>query len=280
MHPEAYELLSMLMRYVFVALGLLILLRAGRQMMRDARERKKELKKLPDAGRIGEVVDLETGKHYPLPREGMIGSSSACDIRLRRRGVKRRHALFEFAEGKGVRIKPCYGRKVWVEGVPIKATAYALHGTKITLNQANIRIRLFAGLNVPHPAAFAATLPEKEADAIRTDVEMPRPFERMIDPDGGMEDGMPQPFENRIPDWQGMAENDRPMPPPAYVPQQVWQGQYDPGMPPPEPVPPATQPRPGFDAQGIPLPAQPLEEDDEAVPYYSPVERPRRSNRR
>lgn len=242
MAPEAYELLSMLMRYVFIALGGLILLRAGRQMLKDARAQKKELKKLPDAGRIGEVVDLETGRHYPLPREGMIGSSAGCDIRLRRRGVKRRHAMFEFAEGKGVRIKPCFGRKVWVEGVPIKATAYALHGTKVTLSHANIRIRLFAGLNVPHPAAFTVRMPE-ETDEMPADVfDMPRPFEQMM-------------MQQEI---YGQPEAEQPQP---FVSQEggAW---------------------PGFDAQGIPLPQEPVEENDEALPYFSPVQRNRRSDRR
>ncbi|MBQ9943903.1 MAG: FHA domain-containing protein [Clostridia bacterium] len=242
MAPEAYELLSMLMRYVFIALGGLILLRAGRQMLKDARAQKKELKKLPDAGRIGEVVDLETGKHYPLPREGMIGSSKTCDIRLRRRGVKRRHVLFEFAEGKGVRIKPCFGRKVWVEGVPIKATAYALHGTKVTLSHANIRIRLFAGLNVPHPAAFAAQMPDAAEEMPRDVFEMPRPFEQMMlqrEMDGQPQDEQPQ----------------------AFIPQEgaAW---------------------PGFDARGIPLSQELTEENDEAMPYFSPVQRNRRSDRR
>lgn len=242
MAAEAYELLAMLMRYVFIALGGLILLRAGRQMLRDARAQRKELKKLPDAGRIGEVVDLETGNHYPLPREGMIGSSASCDICLRRRGVKRRHALFEFAEGKGVRIKPCFGRKVWVEGVPIKATAFALHGTKVTLSRANIRIRLFAGLNVPHPAAFAARMPEEAEEMPVEAFDMPRPFEQMMiqqEMQGWPEAGQPQPF-----------------------------------------VQPEGGAWPGFDAQGIPLPQEPVEENDEALPYFSPVQRNRRSDRR
>jgi len=238
--PEAYELLAMLMRYVFIALGGLILLRAGRQMIKDARAQKKELKKLPDAGRIGEVVDLETGKHYPLPREGMMGSGKACDIRLRRRGVKRRHVMFEFAEGKGVRIKPCFGRKVCVEGVPIKATAYALHGTRVTLSHANIRIRLFAGLNVPHPAAFAAHMPEEENEMPMEEFDMPRPFEQMM---------MQQ-------EMYGRTEAEQPLAPQESG---AW---------------------PGFDAQGIPLPQEPMEENDEAMPYFSPVQRNRRSDRR
>ena len=154
MSGEAYELLAMLMRYVFVVLGVVIVLRVYRQLRRDSRAHKKEMKQLPDAGLVGEVVDLETGKSHPLPREGLMGSGSACDIRLKRRGVKRKHALFAFVEGKGLRIMPHLGSRVEMEGVRIKSSAYALHGTHVTLSNAHIRIRLFAGLNVPNPAAF------------------------------------------------------------------------------------------------------------------------------
>lgn len=177
MQGEAYELLAMLMRYVFIALGGLILFRAYRQMRRDARAYKKEMKKLPDAGLVGEIVDLQTGKSQPLPREGMIGSSSACDIRLKRRGVKRRHALFDFVEGKGLRIRPHLGHKVMMEGVPIRASAYALHGTEVMIGQAMIRVRLFAGLNVPHPASFAKEMPVDEMPAA---FELPLPFEQPV----------------------------------------------------------------------------------------------------
>ena len=175
MQGEAYELLAMLMRYVFIALGGLILFRAYRQMRRDARAYKKEMKKLPDAGLGGGIVDLQTGKSQPLPREGMIGSSAACDIRLKRRGVKRRHAMFEFVEGKGLRIRPHLGHKVAMEGVPIRTSAYALHGTEVMIGQAPIRIRLFAGLNVPHPASFAREMPVEEMPPA---FEMPLPFEK------------------------------------------------------------------------------------------------------
>lgn len=227
MQAEAYELMAMLMRYVFIGLGVLILFRGYRQMRRDARAHKKEMKKLPDAGLVGEVVDLETGKSQPLPREGMMGSSSACDIRIRRRGVKRTHALFDFVEGKGLRIRPYRGHKVMMEGVRLSASAYALHGTQVTLGNAHIRIRLFAGLNVPHPASFARDMQAEE---------MPLPFEQPLPPYDGAVYG------------QALPQEGEETPPAAWAP---------------------------F------VPAEPGEnEEAEAMPYYSPVERHRRSDRR
>lgn len=244
MPAAAYELLSMLMRYVFVALCGLILFCAWRQMRKDARAHRKEMKKLPDAGRVGEVVDLETGKRFPLTREGSIGSAGECDIVLRRRGVRRRHALFEFVEGKGLCIKPFIGRKVLMEGVPIKGTAYALHGTKVTLSKANICIRLFAGLNVPHPVSFAAPT-EQEQQPWPTETE---------------EDMLPRPFESMMAQQYAYEQ------PVANQPNNLPADHYAPS---------------GYDAQGIPLPpVAPDDNDEEGIPYFSPVERHRRSDRR
>ncbi len=254
MSTDAYELLAMLLRYVFVALGVVILFRAYRQVRKDARAHKKAMKQLPDAGLIGEVVDLDTGKSQPLPREGMMGSSPACDIRLKRRGVKRRHVLFDLVEGKGVRIKPHLGSRVSMEGVTLKNAAYALHGTHMMLGNAHIRIRLFAGLNVPNPAAFAPDMPG--------DVESMEGTE-------GTEDMVPQPFG-----WQGSAA-------PGPVPQMTWDFAYDPNelknaleqqleerSAPTMPMAPETMISPE------------MEQQEDYVSYTSPVERHRRSGRK
>lgn len=233
MSGEAYELLAMLMRYIFVVLGVLILFRVYRQLRRDSRAHKKEMKQLPDAGLVGEVVDLDTGKSHPLPREGLMGSGSACDIRLKRRGVKRKHALFAFVEGKGLRIMPHLGSRVEMEGVRIKSSVYALHGTHVTLSNARIRIRLFAGLNVPNPAAF------------RQDENRPV-YEETED----MEYGAMPPF---VPLPQG----------------EEWGGDSDAAAPWQQPV------------QLWPvIPEQENEQEEEYVPYQSPVVRHRRSERR
>lgn len=248
MSTDAYELLAMLMRYVFIVLGGLILLRALRQMRKDARAHKKELKQLPDAGLIGEVVDLDTGKSQPLPREGIMGSGGGCDIRLRRRKVRRQHALFAFVEGKGLRIRPHLGSQVFMENVEIKAAAYALHGTQVQLGDAHIRIRLFAGLNVPNPAAF------------RPDVQQPYGEE---EPEENLYTGVPAPFV-RVP---------RPMFDPADGEVQAGWGQESPAVEENRPF----QGMPGQPWQMMPAPQ--AEEEDDFMPYESP-QRHRRSDRR
>jgi len=240
-----YELLAMLMRYVFVAIGILILWRAFCWLRRDARAYKKEMRSLPDAGLIGEVVNLATGKSQPLPREGMMGSSRFCDIRLKGAGVRRCHALFALEEGKGLQVIPQRGSRVIMAGVELRGPAHALHGTELQLGNAVVKVRLFAGLKVPHPSQFQvdqSMYDEQEADA---------PWLEEIE-------DVPSPFGVTY------AQEEAPRAPEAYQAadagqQYPQQAQWQPSAP----VIPQEEP-----------------EDDEAIPYQSPLpQRRRRSGR-
>ena len=159
MSPQAYELISMLMRYVFVFIGLMIVWRSLRWLRRDARAYQKELRSLPDAGLVGELVNLATGEAQPLPREGMMGSSRECDIRLKGPGIQRNHARFEFEDGNGLKIIPLRRASMLLNGAPLHGSGYALHGTQLQTGNIPLRVRLFAGLKVPYPVAY----PEPDA---------------------------------------------------------------------------------------------------------------------
>ena len=159
MSGEAYELLALLMRYVFVAIGALIAWRSFCWMQRDARAYRREMRSLPDAGLVGEIVNLATGQSQPLPREGTIGSSRECDIRIKDSGARRQHARFEFEEGKGLKIIPARHSGMLLSGVELNVPGYALHGTQLQVGNTVLRVRLFAGLKVPQPAAY----PEPDA---------------------------------------------------------------------------------------------------------------------
>ncbi len=154
MSPQAYELISLMMRYVFVFIGLMIVWRSFRWLRRDARAYQKELLSLPDAGLVGEIVNMNTGEAQPLPREGVIGSSHECDIRVKGPGILRNHARFEFVNGKGLKIIPLRRASVLLGGAETRMPGYALHGTQLRIGGVPLRVRLFAGLNVPHPAVY------------------------------------------------------------------------------------------------------------------------------
>ncbi len=153
MNSSAYQLIALGARHLFVFLAFLIVFRAGLSLLSEHRKRKKILRNLPDAGMVGEVRDTDNDRAYPLPREGVMGSGRGCDIRLR--GLRRRHVNFSFVEGKGLLLTPCHSRsEVQLNHAPIGKGGYALHGAIMRAGGYTLRIRLFAGLNVPRAASF------------------------------------------------------------------------------------------------------------------------------
>lgn len=160
MQSDVFELISLGFRYWFVLLGLMIVWRALRWQMADQRAYQKIMKALPDAGLIGELVDLSSGESWPLPREGVIGSSKGCDIRFS--GVRGREFEYAFVDGKGVEIIPAHrSHQLVLDGEKIGAKAFAAHGSRLNLPGYSLRFRLFSGLNVPFKSREAAYQPEE-----------------------------------------------------------------------------------------------------------------------
>jgi len=156
MNSSAYQLLSLGVRYLFVAILAVLVLRAGLSLMHEHGKRKKRLRSLPDAGMVGEMRSLNSDSSYPLPREGVLGSGRGCDIRLH--GLRRRHANFAFVDGKGLLITPCHHRSaLLLDGQDIRRGGYALHGACLQAGDYQLRIRLFAGLKAPRRAQYAET---------------------------------------------------------------------------------------------------------------------------
>lgn len=151
MKPEVYELVAMFMRYWFVFLMLMIVFRCCKWLYNERKKYLRTLRYLPDAGFIGEAVDMETGKSYPLAREGVIGSGRHADIRIR--AFKRLRVYFELEEGLGVRLEPVGGNgRVTVDGESIQKEGYALHQSLMETPVGSVRFRLFEGVNVPAQA--------------------------------------------------------------------------------------------------------------------------------
>ena len=154
MNSSAYQLIALGARYLFVFLAFLIVFRAGLSLLTEHFRRKKKLRNLPDAGMVGEMRDIDNDRAYPLPREGTLGGGRGCDIRLK--GLRRRHVNFSFVEGKGLLLTPCHSRsEVLLNHEPIHKGGYALHGALMHAGGYTLRIRLFAGLNVPRAASYA-----------------------------------------------------------------------------------------------------------------------------
>lgn len=147
-----FELLSLAMRYVFVALGGLILIRIILWFWKDEQEYKKDLSRLPDAGLVGEFRDTATGKVYPIPREGDVGKGFSCDVRVKGCGVKRHHVQIRFVPRKGLKITPLGSKNMVLDGKRTRTAAYALNGSTLKLGEAELKICFFIGVDAPHPA--------------------------------------------------------------------------------------------------------------------------------
>jgi len=112
---EIYAAVASVARYVFAAMMALIVFRAWRITLIDAR-RARELRRLsPETGVTGEMLVIRgdgkvyKGDRFTVIREGLIGSAGRADIRLRARSVRRAHVFFEVT-GKGMRLRTAGGR--------------------------------------------------------------------------------------------------------------------------------------------------------------------------
>lgn len=287
MNSHAYQLIALGARYLFVFLALLIVLRAGFSLLSEHRRRKKLLRNLPDAGMVGEMRDVDNDRAYPLPREGVLGGGRGCDIRLR--GLKRRHVNFSFVEGKGLLLTPCHSRsEVQLNHAPIGKGGYALHGAIMHAGGYTLRIRLFAGLNVPRAASFA----DHWQPACGEDLYAPDPYGLTQVTEPPLHDSAPYaPMDYESAPYENMPyapaqeeapgyENFDPAPLPSYQPAQIacqaqpWQQEAPYSQPPAEeeeddmPLP--------FDT-GMYAPKNPQEED--LILTRPPRVRHRRSER-
>ena len=166
MPSQIYEILSLMMRYWFAALGVLIVLRAFWWLWKDHRSREKKRRSLPDAGSIGEFVvesdcaALPQDTLLPVPADGTLGSVRSCDIVVPARGVSPRHLDVMFRNGYGLYIIPWRGCSCIVDGETVASRrdgmAHPLqHNSILEVGQARLRLRVFAGLDVEDVRAYA-----------------------------------------------------------------------------------------------------------------------------
>ena len=117
MSDGLYEIFALAARYFFAGLFLLIVLRAWRVTVRDARRAGKLRRLSPQTGLSGELVVLEgegrarRGMRYPVIREGTLGSARSADVRVRHPSVRPRHARFELTE-EGLSLTAAPGAKL------------------------------------------------------------------------------------------------------------------------------------------------------------------------
>ena len=164
MTEAGYEILAMLMRYVFVLLGALIVFRAYLWLYRDHLKYQQALRDRPGAGTIGELTDEQSGKSWPLYHEGTIGSSGGCDVRIRKKGLRRSHASFRLLPGKGVAFFPARHAALSVDGVEINREGIALDHSVIRAADALLRVNLRRELGIPTRTDPIPPSPEEDEE--------------------------------------------------------------------------------------------------------------------
>lgn len=177
MPSEIYEVIAQGARYWFLFLMVLIVWRSFRWYRRDKRQAKKRRRLLPDAGYVGEMVVLEgggvlkRGEALAVPCEGTLGSLRSNDLCVPVEKVSKRHLWFRFDEDEGLRIEPFRAMTAVVDGEEAtgRAPVYMMHGSRLEVGGALLRLRLFAGF-------------ESTAHAIRPEEAEPQP-ERETPPD-------------------------------------------------------------------------------------------------
>ena len=110
MSSETYEILALAARYWFIALAVLFVIKGWRASVKDNRNAKILRDWAGGAGCVGELLVLEDGvrskkrslrgARLPVPMEGLIGSGSTADIRIRHADVRRKHIWFSYQPGK------------------------------------------------------------------------------------------------------------------------------------------------------------------------------------
>lgn len=164
--PEnIYNIATGIMRYIFIVLGCIIVLRAFFMLRRERRETRRRLRRLPDAGNVGELTvvqgceDLPVGTVIPVPREGVLGYLRSCDLSLYAPGIRKRHLDFSFENGLGLLITPRSGCSAYVDGVEFNCRTAPekhpmIHGSYLQVGELVFRLRLFAGVDIDRSARF------------------------------------------------------------------------------------------------------------------------------
>ena len=167
--PELYATVSLVSRWLFVFIALLLLFFALLWHRAERREHKERFKNLPGAGTIGELLVLSGSDQlppdtwFPVPREGVLGSLRSCDLVIPCPGVSARHLDFSWQDGTGLLIRPHIGCDVLVDGVPVDRRAASegvplLHGSVLQVGTGVLRLQVFAAL-APANQAFSPAVP-------------------------------------------------------------------------------------------------------------------------
>ena len=150
MNATAYELLSAIAKYWFIALALFILARMILSVTREIRIERQVQVEIGQAGTginatlillSDEDRKLKRGKRYAVQGETTVGRAGRCDITLRARSLQRVHCILNM-ERDGMSVVPVGRAFVVVDGSVVQRRATAQDGSEIQMGGLVFRLRL------------------------------------------------------------------------------------------------------------------------------------------
>ena len=150
MNATAYELLSAIAKYWFIALALFILARMVLSVTREIRIERQVRYEIGQAGTSinatlvllsDEDRKMKRGKRYAVQGEATVGRAGRCDISLHTRSLERVHCILNM-ERDGMSVVPVGRAFVVVDGSVVQRRATAQDGSEIQLGGLIFRLRL------------------------------------------------------------------------------------------------------------------------------------------
>lgn len=158
MSQQLYTIVSLSARYFFVAMLFIIVIRSYIWLRRDNAAFKKYRDSIAAAGVVGEAKvlfgnsEIQTGQRFEIYREGIIGRSKNCDMRVLSKYIAKRQLYYRLDEGMGLYVEPLHSGDISINAFKIdKKTrnAYIINGSILKLADISLQFFFYPGFSIP-----------------------------------------------------------------------------------------------------------------------------------
>lgn len=188
MNEQAFEMVSLAMRYWFAGLILLAALCALRLALLDRRRARSERQAAPNMEYVGELLvvkgagDVIRGERYAIQRDIVIGRRRRCDVCLEDHSVFPRHARGELRAG-GMLIGAIGSAPVSLRGQPLAQEILVKDGALFCIGAITLQLTLYDVVVEYDAAGEGRAIDAARAGGDEFDEELP--FEHDFDGEYG-----------------------------------------------------------------------------------------------
>lgn len=158
MSQELYTIISLAARYFFIFLLLIIVIRSYIWLKRDNAAFKKYQNSIAAAGVVGEAVvlfgnaNMHAGDRLEIYREGIIGSSKNCDMRIISPNISKRLIYYRIEDGIGLYVEPLHNSDISINAFSINnntRNAYIINGSILKMADVSLQFFFYPGFSIP-----------------------------------------------------------------------------------------------------------------------------------